>query len=486
MIAYTQDIQSSLPHLYDPFSLMPYEDDLWQVASSRKCFQEDESKVQVDWTDSDSEHRVTRSTFTSLAELQAHKKEASTEPNGLRFISINQGNSWRPLNVTKEMFEEVGKLTSSSHVLHNLSLSFHDRFMATEAAFSSAPTFIWNEQSIEVAYIFKYAFQKSNNDKPDSWTVRQTGVYQKYDIAMNHSTWIFLNPTKDCLFQQRLMEILMSPLQCSQLMSHPLLIHNLLFATFFPTWREYIGSHEATVLTVSNTTVTERIQDPLRVNHHMLTSIRSVESRCLPLQALFRSFDKTLQILHKANNALRDCGSVQHLLWHKMDQLLDNYESHADAYLQAASFLQSRAATTAQLIADTFSFKNSHTAQEQSDYMLDLTSSTVDDSSTVRVITVVTLIYLPSTFMAVCLPLRQTTRFCNTVVSLTQFLASQTLLGMNSFFEMDPETHKLIVSPQFWIFVVCAVPLTAVTVLYWWVRSKRHPKHAKGKVELLA
>ena len=165
--------------------------------------------------------------------------------------------------------------------------------------------------------------------------------------------------------------------------------------------------------------MTERIQDPLRVNHHMLTSIRSVESRCLPLQALFRSFDKTLQILHKANDALRDCGSVQHLPWHKMDQLLDNYESHADAYLQAASFLQSRAATTAQLIADTFSFKNSHTAQEQSDYMLDLTSSTVDDSSTVRVITVVTLIYLPSTFMAVCLSLPQTHLFRTYIVSLT-------------------------------------------------------------------
>lgn len=57
MIAYTQDVESPLPHLYDPFSLVPYEDDLWQVASSRKCFQEDESKVQVDWTDSDSEHR---------------------------------------------------------------------------------------------------------------------------------------------------------------------------------------------------------------------------------------------------------------------------------------------------------------------------------------------------------------------------------------------------------------------------------------------
>ncbi|KAE8382719.1 hypothetical protein BDV26DRAFT_288279 [Aspergillus bertholletiae] len=461
MIAYPQDIQTSLPQQLDPFSPVPYADDIWHVARSRKCFQDDESKLRIQWTDSNSEYGATRTTLTSLDELHAHSRKASIEPNGLRILSINQDNSWRPLNISRAMFEEVGRLTYSSHVLQNLSLSFHDKFMATEAAFSSAPAFIWNEQSIEVSYIFKYAFQKTNVDKPDSWTVRQTGVYQKYDTVTKHSTWIFLNPTKDCLFQQRLMDMLMSPPQCSQLTAHPLLIHNLLFATFFPNWREYLGVHEAKVLTVSNTTMTERIQDHLRVNHRMLADIRSVEARCLPLQALFRSFDKTVQILHKANSALKDCGNVQHLPWHKMDQLLDNYEGHADAYLQAASFLQSRATTTAQLIADTFSFKNSHTAQEQSDYMLDLTSSTVDDSSTVRVITVVTLIYLPSTFMA-------------------------TLLGMNSFFEMDSETHKLIVSPQFWIFVVCAVPLTAVTVLYWWVRSKRHQKHAKEKIEALA
>ncbi|KNG82886.1 hypothetical protein ANOM_007533 [Aspergillus nomiae NRRL 13137] len=457
MIAHTQDVQTSLPHLLDPFSLVPYADDLWHVAKSRKCFQDDESKVQVDWTDSDAEHQaVTRRTFTSLAELQAHRKKASTAPNGLCFISINQGNSWRPLNVTKEMFEDIGNLTSSSHVLHNLSLSFHDKFMATEAAFSSAPAFIRNEQSIEIAYIFKYPFKKANNDRPDSWTVRQTGVYQKFDTATKHSTWIFLNPTKDCLFQQRLMEILMCPLQCAQLTQHPLLIHNLLFATFFPNWREYLGSQEDRALTIYNTTVTQHIQEPLRVNHNMWASIRAIESRCLPLQAVFRSFDKTVQTLHKANNALRDCGTLHHLSWHKMDQLLDNYESHADAYLQAASFLQSWTTTTAQLIADNLSFNNSYTAQQQSDYMLSLTSSTVDDSSTVRVITVVTLIYLPSTFMA-------------------------TLLGMNSFFEMDSQTHKLIVSPQFWIFVVCAVPLTAVTVLYWWIRSQRQQKHANSK-----
>ncbi|KAF7593744.1 hypothetical protein BBP40_010920 [Aspergillus hancockii] len=455
----TQNTQA--PLLLDSpksFSLIPYRDDCWDRAQLRRCFKDDESNVQVDWTEIDAEHRATPRTFKSLAELQSVWGQLKTPENGLRVISINQGNSWRPLNVTRGLFEAIASTAGTSDSLLNLALSFHDKFMATEEAFSSAPVFNCNDCSIEIAYTFKYAFKKIDNDKPESWSTRQTGVYQKYDIKKKHSTWIFMNPNKECLFQKRLTQLLLSQIYCSQLKEHPLLIHNILFATFLPNWRDYLAAYEARVLPVSNTTMVERIQDTLRINHQMLTSIRAVELRCLPLQAIFRSFGKTLSVLQQGNNALRDCSIVHPASWQSMKQLLDNYDHSVDAYSQGASFLQSRAATTAQLISDTFAFKSSDTAQRQTIYMLDLTRKTVDDSTTVRVITIVTLIYLPSTFMA-------------------------TLLGMNSFFEMDPDTRKLIVSPQFWIFVVCSVPLTAVTVLYWWLRRKRDMKQGEAKAQ---
>lgn len=65
MVALTEHVQTSLPRPIDPFSLVPYIDDLWHVAKSRTCFQDDESKVQVDWTDSDSEHRGLFITFST-------------------------------------------------------------------------------------------------------------------------------------------------------------------------------------------------------------------------------------------------------------------------------------------------------------------------------------------------------------------------------------------------------------------------------------
>jgi redox-regulated HSP33 family molecular chaperone len=105
--------------------------------------------------------------------------------------------------------------------------------------------------------------------------------------------------------------------------------------------------------------------------------------------------------MHLANRFLEDHGQAMQPKTEAMRQLLDNYLNHVDAYSQSALFLQGQTARAAQLLSDAISFKISITTQAQTDYMLDLTVSTSDDSMTVRVITIVTLIYLPSTFMAV-------------------------------------------------------------------------------------
>lgn len=84
----------------------------------------------------------------------------------------------------------------------------------------------------------------------DPWAIRQTAVYQKYDTETNRSTWIFFNPTLDCAFQERLTALLRNPSQVQAFKSQPLLIHNILFGTFFPQWRDYLAHHERKILTI--------------------------------------------------------------------------------------------------------------------------------------------------------------------------------------------------------------------------------------------
>jgi hypothetical protein len=73
---------------------------------------------------------------------------------------------------------------------------------------------------------------------------------------------------------------------------------------------------------------------------------------------------------------------------------LENCRKQSLAYSRSAEFLAHRSDNTARLLADTLDFKNQWVAQEQNLKMLILTRSAV-------FITVLTLIYLPWTFVSV-------------------------------------------------------------------------------------
>jgi hypothetical protein len=55
-------------------------------------------------------------------------------------------------------------------------------------------------------------------------------------------------------------------------------------------------------------------------------------------------------------------------------------------------------------LADTLILKHQRESAKTNNYLVHLTKDTVDDSATVRVVTFVTLIYLPASFIAVCIP----------------------------------------------------------------------------------
>jgi hypothetical protein len=73
---------------------------------------------------------------------------------------------------------------------------------------------------------------------------------------------------------------------------------------------------------------------------------------------------------------------------------LENCRKQCLAYSRSAEFLAHRSDNAARLLADTLGFRNQYVAQEQNLKMLILTRSAV-------FITVLTLIYLPWTFVSV-------------------------------------------------------------------------------------
>ena len=114
-------------------------------------------------------------------------------------------------------------------------------------------------------------------------------------------------------------------------------------------------------------------------------------------------------------------------------------------------------------LADTLILKHQQESAKTNNYLVHLTKDTVDDSATVRVVTFVTLVYLPASFIAVC--------FSIPVVQEKADDPRQTIFGMN-LFSFDTETSRVRVAGDFWIYVAICVPLTVFTVGYWFLQSR--------------
>jgi len=101
-----------------------------------------------------------------------------------------------------------------------------------------------------------------------------------------------------------------------------------------------------------------------------------------------------------------------------------------------------------------------------------LTQDTVDDSVTVQVITLVSAIYLPGSFVGVS---------CSISIppGESSNMRPKTLYGMN-FFLFNSESSSIIIAQDFWIFIATWLPLTfltgAIYIFFIWMHARRNDK----------
>ena len=136
----------------------------------------------------------------------------------------------------------------------------------------------------------------------------------------------------------------------------------------------------------------------------MLLQLRRLEARLLMLPPIFQSLIQAVQTLQTMNDAFQADGAVSDEIHKATQETLQNYSRAAVAYLQNATFILQKIRATAQMLSDTLKMKHQQTAQNISKNTLAMNNRVVQDSGTIRVITVVTLLFLPGQFIAVRLP----------------------------------------------------------------------------------
>jgi len=198
-----------------------------------------------------------------------------------------------------------------------------------------------------------------------------------------------------------------------------------------------------------------------------LLSLQHLQDKILPLSAILRATSTTVKNLEKMNTLLYSQGHSDERIFQKLTNELSYYQSLINEHLEGLEVLENKTNTSLNLLGVALGLKNQVTAASINDKMLDLTNDTVDDSATVKVVTVVTLIYLPSSFIS-------------------------SFLGMNPFSFQTADSPRFTISNQFWTFVILSVPLTVLTLTSWHIFSRRRTKqrgHARfqvGKTQLNA
>lgn len=83
------------------------------------------------------------------------------------------------------------------------------------------------------------------------------------------------------------------------------------------------------------------------------------------------------------------------------NEIVEIHTNQIQSYNEHLHVLLKRCKSTAHLLEQLSASKNQKLTTEQSSYILTLTKAAADDSAATRVITVITLIYLSSTVVAV-------------------------------------------------------------------------------------
>ena len=164
-----------------------------------------------------------------------------------------------------------------------------------------------------------------------------------------------------------------------------------------------------------------------------------------PFQSLLSGYNKSLEVL---GNRIRNAIDVV----------------SSDAIVSAALY-----SFVCQL-AYALDLQNQETAAKINDRISELTEEATDHSATVTWITLLTLFYLPGSFVSVSNCIFFT-------ASRADVGSHKTLFGMN-FFYFDSDTMKLVIAKDFWIFVVTWLPLALLTFLGYGALVLRHkPKN---------
>ncbi|KAF1355799.1 hypothetical protein EJ07DRAFT_131126 [Lizonia empirigonia] len=381
--------------------------------------------------------------ITDLAKAQLALSSRPVEGVRIRIISIFSNRTIAPLSITPSLLERVLTEYDVGPDFADVVACFGQEPNIAEGSSNNAALQIDDEGCSVLSYQVR-SVEQNGRGAQNSWSRRHTGVYHCHKASSGLDVMIVLHPGREPRFETAVASLRTDKARREEVCKDPLRLHENLLASSTDNWRwymRYLGEQVDKANDLAMVITPERTE---------------------PMSSFVR-----VQELRHANDLIhfaRACCAGNLDLLERLSQLplhanksmssLATSQAKLRGFIESADVLKGRVQNLIDLVGYTLTLHNQLESAKVEKELRDLTESlnrltqdTVDDSATVKIITFVSAVYLPGSFIA-------------------------TLLGMN-LFVFDTTTGKLRVSPDFWIFIAVWLPLTLITGgLYAFIKSR--------------
>ncbi|PVH74946.1 hypothetical protein DL98DRAFT_658401 [Cadophora sp. DSE1049] len=394
-------------------------------------------------------------------------------PSHTWVFQVAQAYSWGQLPITEEMFRKL--LTSMKvhpgflDVVH----VFGEKITTVEESFAAFFTRIFpgisDPQSInyEIAYNIKYVTRHGRNFPLDPFSIRETGVYHKSLPDSGTSNWILLSPS-DAL-SERLAKVFQE-MQTSDPLQQ-MRCHALIFLCLSENWRDYVNYLEDNFSKLMDRGFFSNLRKPARPG--------KIDADFGDIRSLQIMTDKLKKLIHLLNLNKALCNRLQlffervklassqntTILFCQHETMMENYLFQNETHTSQLKSIVSRGEGVGSLIQHILDIRATETSHnmnsamhniskqgaEENKLVRQLTLKSTQDTRSMRVIALISAVFLPATFVA-------------------------TFFGSNFFgYEETKNGHSLTVASNIWIYVVTALTISVVTVSlwYWWCSRYR-------------
>ncbi|OCK76318.1 hypothetical protein K432DRAFT_428802 [Lepidopterella palustris CBS 459.81] len=408
--------------------------------------------------------------LNSLRALETSWK-AGLENGNTSIIIIHRKNSWSRMKILPEMFKYI----CSSINIHPRFLDFvfefgrksssiDETFISFYKVFSFAASENTQPSSFDICYNLRY-FEPHGRQLSDPWSCRQSAIHQKFYFSKGTSAWTIIH--QPITFRESLQSAQ------SGAFSHPMVMHIRYIRSANHHWRDYLNYKSSELLSLD---AIISVAKPFSEFQTDFATIQKVHSIRRKLHIAISILDGTSEVLmnlaahaDRVGELMRFSPCVCNGFRTELEQISSDIKSHkstAQSLLKISDDIRYMSRNVLAFCNQEVDIKNgvalgqlAHAGAADSRYLATMTEETQKDSRTMRIATVIAMVYLPANLVM--------SFFSTGLVSFhSNEQASTTSSGVNM------KIHSQVWIAIFTSLLLAAATMAAVTI---WDRLGRRP-----------